>query len=446
MSVKKAAFSAAFLRADPTPVAKDSLASFHDELDEVISKGTNTSVQKCKLWLVENAVPSESRVIALGKYLTSLSLTVTPPEPSKKDEKPANLQTSLRKKRIHLLYLINDLLHHTKYHAQQTGNHAILTARMKLHLPELMRDAASFDASKNKKLHQKLHDIISIWEDNNYYIKEFCNTLHQIAESAGKVSGDSQARGEETGNATNSNSQIATNVPLALPSTHGDRTAHWSDLPTGCTMQHVARNSTRPIKLREMRQLELNSRSAEPAMVEAIKWSLIESGQIRNPYPHYENRIIIDTNAMGQSPYLNNSDVKASGSTTAASYTWLLGETSAAAIAVPVAASALQSAAASPLTASTATRRLAQSHEIGDITTTAIPPTHAPVVLLATDPTPVTSAQATVEARQTLVRRRLVVALAIINPYTTPISVTHINFPTRAVPSSAAELAFLALL
>ncbi|KAL9062278.1 MAG: hypothetical protein Q9157_009065, partial [Trypethelium eluteriae] len=179
---------------------------------------------------------------------------------------------------------------------------------MKHQLPELMRDAASFDASKNKKLHQKLHDLITIWEENQHYRKEFCNTLRGIAESAGKVSGDAQAHGEETANTINTTSQTATkNVPLALPSTHGDRTAHWSDLPAGCMMRHVAPNSARLIRLREMRQLELNSRSAEPAMVEAAKTSLAESGQTRNPYSHYEDRIIADINVIGQSPHLKDS-------------------------------------------------------------------------------------------------------------------------------------------
>ena len=57
MSVKKAALAAAFLRADPRPVAKDSIANFHASLEHVISTGTNASIQVGNELLLDHIVP-----------------------------------------------------------------------------------------------------------------------------------------------------------------------------------------------------------------------------------------------------------------------------------------------------------------------------------------------------------------------------------------------------
>ncbi|KAI9654376.1 MAG: hypothetical protein M1821_006692 [Bathelium mastoideum] len=308
MSVKKAALAAAFLRADPHSVPRDGIAKFHSFLDEVMSIGTSAAIQRCKEWLVENAAPSGARINALGKYLTSLALDVLPSEPGKNGHQPNKPEASLRRKRLRILYLINDLFHHTKHHSQQSALFTNVATQLESHLIELVEAAASFEASKNKKLHQRLHNTVNIWEKNEYYGKDFCNKLRETLDTAGKTSGNAEAKSQDINAISNGNLRAdGSDVPSALPAIHGDRTAHWSDLPAACNMRLVVPNSKKPIRVRDLKPLELNNRPANPEMIAVVKRFLQTADKVYNPYPPDDEGIVADIDEMGQS-YFRNKD------------------------------------------------------------------------------------------------------------------------------------------
>ena len=237
-------------------------------------------------------------MIALGKYLASLS------DPLDSGNNIQKKTVSLRRKRLHLLYLINDLLHHTKHHEQKSAQYISLRTHIEPHLIDLVKSAASFDALRNKKLHSKLFDLVKIWEENEYYNKDFCNKLRETAETAGNSAGDKQGNLQETAIDAGEYAYAENiDVPSTFPAAHGDHTGHWSDLPAGCMMRLITRNSVKPIRVREMTPLELNMKSADPEMVEAVKVLLKEARQIYNPYHQDDEGIVADIDEMGQRYY-----------------------------------------------------------------------------------------------------------------------------------------------
>ena len=168
---------------------------------------------------------------------------------------------------------------------------------------ELVDSAASFEASKNKKLHRKLRDLVAVWETNDYYGKDFCSKLRETLETSGKLAGDSQQKPQDNGPALNGkhHSKDKT-VPATLPAIHGDRTGHWSDLLAGCMVPLITRNSKRPIRVRELKPFETNSRSAHPAMIEAVKDLFKEADHIYMPYRQHKTGTVANIDQMGQ-PY-----------------------------------------------------------------------------------------------------------------------------------------------
>lgn len=203
------------------------------------------------------------RFATFGKYLTTLSISFTGPA------KPPALnnqrrEPSSKRKRLHLLYLINDLLHHATTHINDTS----IVGKVQPILVDLFTNAASFRHCP--KYIRKVLDLIDLWEERNYYSTGYTDKLREAVRTA------PDAQNEATGSLDhNDEADIGTktpkNIPYAVPASHGDAGTPWYDLPAGNFMPHIIPNSTRPINPNLVKPLRFVTGPADANLASAVK-------------------------------------------------------------------------------------------------------------------------------------------------------------------------------
>ncbi|OJD33504.1 calcium homeostasis endoplasmic reticulum protein [Diplodia corticola] len=283
--VAKTMLTAALMRADPAPVAKDDIQSFHSLLDAAILTCSPANLQNCKDWLLKNTVTSQKRFDALAKYLARLvqSLADEPaPSSSSKPHAPSS-----RRKVLHVLYLLQDLVHHLATHDAQLAQ---LVKPLEPHLELIFTTALSLQLPGKPKLRQRLSKLTALYQDTNLYSEGYrdriCKALKDAAVPAPAKPAPTKAH------AISSSKE----VPYVLPAFHGEPDGPWYDLPAGALMPHIRPNDPRPINPHNIKAVDLRNKTAEMGLINAVKDLLAYSESL---YTEDEG-IVADIDMMGQ--------------------------------------------------------------------------------------------------------------------------------------------------
>ncbi|KAI9647495.1 hypothetical protein NHQ30_003880 [Ciborinia camelliae] len=286
LAIAKASFSASLLRRDPTPVSREDIADFHSHLNNVMLQCSSINVQKCKQWILEHIVQSTARFTALGKYLTVFATSFT---------KSSTREPSIKRKRIHILYLLNDILYHCKYRT----NDASVCGKIQPVLVNLFGSTASFkDCPKHQ---QKIQDLLNIWEDKGYYSTEYIGKLREAAKIASEVGQFTEELIGITGNGEQGLApKVAKTAPFIMPAMHGDASAPWFDLPAGNLMPHIIPNSSRPINPDMIKPLQFVAGPADEELIIAVKALMDDVQTIFGAEPGQDERNVSDVDELGQ--------------------------------------------------------------------------------------------------------------------------------------------------
>ncbi|RBR23057.1 uncharacterized protein FIESC28_04052 [Fusarium coffeatum] len=248
LAIAKATLSATLFRADPTSLSRPSVEAFFSLLTDALAQCSRPNVQKCKVWIVENVAPSTARTTALAKYLGALS----------KSLQDDGSRPSLKRRRLHLLYVLNDVFHHF---VARKGDVQFAMLWEKV-LPSLIASAAAFNnCPKHKK---KLADLIQIWLEKQYLRP---NVIIQLEDAL--ASG--VAPQTEEPQVSNASIKLAKDAPFTLPSFHGDHSVPWYDLPATTWLPHLTPNSTKAMYPDQIRPIQLASGPADKVLVTAVQ-------------------------------------------------------------------------------------------------------------------------------------------------------------------------------
>ncbi|TVY71164.1 hypothetical protein LSUE1_G005995, partial [Lachnellula suecica] len=284
LAIAKATFSAGLLRPDPTSLSRESIDEFHALLNAAVQQCTPRNVQKCKQWILANIVQSTARFAALGKYLTVLATSFTEAQAAKREP-------SIKRKRLHILYLLNDLLYHTKYRVSD----ASICSKAQPILVNLFGSASSFKGCP--KHLQKLLDLLAIWEEKGYYSKDYVDKLRVAVKSASEA-GEYLQGGETTDDIPTA--KLLKTAPYVLPAMHGDPSTPWHDLPAGNLLQHIKPNSTRPINPDMIRPMQFIAGPADEEIVQAVKNLLDDVQAIYGTESREDGKAEWDIDELGQ--------------------------------------------------------------------------------------------------------------------------------------------------
>ncbi|TLD23908.1 hypothetical protein PspLS_06650 [Pyricularia sp. CBS 133598] len=263
--IARASFSAVLLRPDPMSCPRDEIENFHTLLNTAITRCSPANVQKCKQWILSNLETSPARVAALGKYLVALVDSLRTSTSTASDTSTATKKPSIKRRRLHVIYVINDVLHHT----QKRQHDDTFVCGIEPSLPAIFKSAASFtNAPKHIK---KLNELVNLWNTQNYLRDpEISNSLRDAIargqEAAPETSRD--ASGTETDR--DSTKKSSKDVPFVMPATHGDPSTAWYDLPAGNWLPVLEPNSTRPMNPALIKPLQLASGPADKGLVDAV--------------------------------------------------------------------------------------------------------------------------------------------------------------------------------
>lgn len=218
---------------------------------------------------MKNIIPSAARTIAIGKYLVALSLSFSKTA-NGDNQKPAKGTTpSGRQRQLHILYLLNDLLHHTKYHIESPSSYSILTGNIQSYLVDLFGAASGYSLEVYVKQHKCITDLLDIWEEKGYYQSSYIQKLRDTVSNASKVgyanTGDDTKLSEET------LIEEKKNAPYILPPSHGDPLTPFYDLPAGNMMPHIVPNSARAINPQLVKALQFTAGPADEQLTLAVK-------------------------------------------------------------------------------------------------------------------------------------------------------------------------------
>lgn len=175
---------------------------------------------------------------------------------------------------MHLLYLLNDLFHHTKYHRDSPAAFSTLTGSCQPYIVELLSYAAVYDREKHPKHHRRLDDLLDIWAQHGYYGAEYVDKLREVVKAAAVSGPVKTSIGVEGGNNNSDVEQVpkttGKDVPFVMPSTHGDPSTPYYDLPAGNMVPHIIPNSTMPIRPESIKPLQFLAGPADTKLVNAL--------------------------------------------------------------------------------------------------------------------------------------------------------------------------------
>ena len=87
----------------------------------------------------------------------------------------------MRRKRLHILYLVNDILYHAKFRV----NDASICGKLQPILMNLLGSAASF--TNCPKHQRKIVELLALWEEKGYYSKDYTEKLREAVKNASEL-------------------------------------------------------------------------------------------------------------------------------------------------------------------------------------------------------------------------------------------------------------------
>ena len=248
--------------------------------------------QRCKEWVLRNIISSAARITTFGKYLMVLSVPLETFGEEKTLKSDDQSRRGSRRKQLRILYLLNDVLHHSKYHLESPLPHSILTTSLRSYLIDLTRIASAYNVKKFKNHHKKIQELLNLWTERDYFDPPYIQKLRETVASSlssrciGSPKYSSQVH-------EGSNNQTV-NAPYIMPSSHGDISTPYYDLPAGNMMPHIIPNLANPINPQYMKPLQFVSGAAEGTLVIALKEFLKDVNQNEKQPNGDENRWDID--------------------------------------------------------------------------------------------------------------------------------------------------------
>jgi CID domain len=198
----------------------------------------------------------------LGKYLASFSKAQD--ALSTEDVEIKRTAAAACRRRLHVLYLLNDLLHHTKYHTPNSSQFSTFGGAIQPFLVDLVQLAA---IENRPKIRTRINNLLQIWQDEAYFSKDYVDKLREAATNSAMDGVDGLlSNGGSTGKVSDAKQQ-----PYVMPPSHGDPSTPYHDLPAGNIMPHIMPNRSVPIRPEDVRALQFVAGPADEALVIAVK-------------------------------------------------------------------------------------------------------------------------------------------------------------------------------
>ncbi|KAL8679312.1 MAG: hypothetical protein Q9186_004405 [Xanthomendoza sp. 1 TL-2023] len=307
LAIAKASLAAGLMRPDPKPVAKADIADFHRLLDALLAQCTAANIQE---WLLKNTAPSAVKTGAVGKYLVALAATL----PTSVDKNGISHINSSKKpstrRQLHILYLLHDLLHHTKFHSASLADSSSLRQTLEPYIAQLVALAATQNLAKYPQHFSKLSELINVWKEGDCFppvvITGLQKTLTDASDNSVSFTRATLPLDGWLATVEVGTGESQREAPFIMPSSHGDLSVPYYDLPAGNLMPCIVPNSSAPISSLMVKPLQLRAGPADETLARAMKAFLRDAEAIYGlnmPEQEYDK---FEINELGQTILLND--------------------------------------------------------------------------------------------------------------------------------------------
>ena len=163
---------------------------------------------------------------------------------------------------------------------------------------DLFRAASAYSLEVYVKQHKCIVDLLDIWEGKGYFQSSYIRKLRDTASNpsnAGYASKD-----DDTSLMEEASSEEKKDAPYVLPSSHGDPSTPFYDLPAGNMMPHIIPNSVKAIDPNSMKALQFTAGPADEHLVVAVKEFLKDVESLdAHRFEDWEEKMDVDE--LGQS-------------------------------------------------------------------------------------------------------------------------------------------------
>ncbi|KAK7206956.1 hypothetical protein BZA70DRAFT_275425 [Myxozyma melibiosi] len=220
-AVARAALAAELLRPNLStpPVRPEALRELHSAIDAAIYQCSPGNIQRARRIVIQTMASTPARITALGKYLCSLSPT-----------------TRTRHARTYILYLLSDILHHSR-------SSDTFKSGMMPFLPLLVAHAWSYHRTR-----AAVEDLVALWEETGYFHSLYAESLIDqatIEQLLLPSSSSATAISSHHRDVALDSSAQQTAEAEAVPAVLGDEAAAYYDLPASTMLDFV--NPSDPI-------------------------------------------------------------------------------------------------------------------------------------------------------------------------------------------------------
>lgn len=210
-------------------------------------------------------------------------------------------KSSGRRKQLYILYLLNDLLHHTKYHVESPSLCSILAEHLQTQMNDLFGSASAHDIGRYAKHHKRIQDLLGIWDGHGYYQYSVIEKLRDTARSAARLGYPCADEESTPANVLDEGglSEDRKDAPYIMPSSHGDPSTPFYDLPAANMLPHIMPNSATPISPQLVKPLQLVAGPADESLITAVKEFLRDIDTLDKVKCEDENQAM-DVDELGQ--------------------------------------------------------------------------------------------------------------------------------------------------
>jgi hypothetical protein len=192
---------------------------------------------------VRHIAPSKLRIASLGDYLVSVSKSIVVDQPE-----AAGAVKAAARSRLGPLLIVNDVLHHDKYHQRRAAS-GIFGKESLSYIAELIELAAAHMSQKESQAETKLCAMLNFWTVNLVVSTDDIKSLRDRTDEALLI-----AQG----------GTLVRKRNYLLPEYHGDRNAPWYDLPASYMLEQMIKHPNRPIDGRGIKVAKLDKKPISP--------------------------------------------------------------------------------------------------------------------------------------------------------------------------------------
>lgn len=244
---------------------------------------------------------SSTRFTSVVKYLGALSTSLSGASEQQHNGSHDTQKSGNRRKQLHILYLLNDLLHHAKYHIQQSSTYSLLSTTLQPHLVTLVEAASAYDPARYPRHRGKITEFLQEWEKQYDFSVSDIQKLHDAVTNAGlHESRDKQTKSTHGDKTIDGHGPSKADIPFVMPATHGDPSAPYYELPAGNMMPYIIPNSATPINPHIVKALQLVAGRPDESLITAVKDFLKDVNDLYGQDLVEHEGVSIDIDELGQ--------------------------------------------------------------------------------------------------------------------------------------------------